>query len=97
MLTLSKSMPVIHNREKQDDSIDPSSELNMYLIHSLTKQIKHLEICKDKINKLEKLTKCDVEQLVDALLHGINDNDKHMYKTGVEFMKHTVSGILSDK
>lgn len=66
------------------------------LLADETKQRKRFE---DKLNKLESVVnKCDVDHLVDSLLHNVDDTNRQIYKTGVEFMKSTVSGILlSDK
>ena len=97
MLTLSKSMPVIIRRENEIDDTKDAASPEMNILHSLTKQIKRLELCQEKILKLEKLARCDVEPLVDALLHNMNETDKKMYQTGIEFMKNTVSGILSNE
>lgn len=106
MLTLSKSMPVITTRALEnngycellngDSSHDRMTTLLVTLLADETKQRKRFE---DKLNKLESVVnKCDVDHLVDSLLHNVDDTNRQIYKTGVEFMKSTVSGILlSDK
>jgi hypothetical protein len=98
MLTLSKSMPIIHreNIDEIDSNVQPPT-LYIFLIHSLVKQIKDLELCQRKHKKLKELTACNVDELIDSLLHDVTDTDKTMYKTGFEFMKNIVSKILSDK
>ena len=61
----------------------------------LAEEMKQRKRFETKLNRLESVvTKCDVDHLVDSLLHDINDTNKQIYKTGVEFMKSTVSGIL---
>ncbi len=69
------------------------------LVALLAEEMKQRKQFQTKLNRLESVvTKCDVDHLVDSLLHDINDTNKQIYKTGVEFMKSTVSGILlSDK
>jgi hypothetical protein len=71
-------------------------EINQYLIKLLAKKINELQDYESKIKKIKHFANSDVEQLVDSLLHNMNDTDKEMYKTGAKFMKHTVTTILSE-
>jgi hypothetical protein len=100
MIHLSKSMPTIHHSSshpnKNDGSGDYTTTTLAILVALLAEEMKQRKQFQTKLNRLESVvTKCDVDHLVDSLLHDINDTNKQIYKTGVEFMKSTVSGILS--
>ena len=98
MIHSSKSSPVLNNpvllEKNKIDVQTQTHDINQYLIQLLAKEIKELKECKTKIKKLHHIANSDVENLIDSLLHNINDIDKQMYKTGVKFMKQTVSNIL---
>ena len=107
MIHSSRSSPVLdHKQLLHTDNVNESldaitqqqqtHEINQYLIKLLAKKIKELQDYESKIKKIKHFANGDVEQLVDSLLHNINDTDKEMYKTGAKFMKHTVTTILSE-
>ena len=37
----------------------------------------------------------DVNDIVDSLLHSLNDEDKAKFKTGMEFMRNELKIVLS--
>lgn len=98
MIHSSKSSPILSNQvlleHNKIDVQTQTHDINQYLIQILAKEIKELKDYKIKIKKLHHIANSDVENLIDSLLHNINDIDKQMYKTGVKFMKQTVSNIL---
>lgn len=107
MIHSSRSSPVLNHKQllysdNIVETLDANTqqphlhEINHYLIKLLAKKIKELQDYESKIKKIKQFANSDVEQLVDSLLHNINDTDKEMYKTGAKFMKHTVATILSE-
>ena len=106
MIHSSRSSPVLNHKQlfytdNVLETLDANTqqqpyEINQYLIKLLAKKIKELQDYESKIKKIKHFANSDVEQLVDSLLHNVNDADKEMYKTGAKFMKHTVTTILSE-
>ena len=103
MIHSSRSSPVLNHKQSlySDNTLDANTqqphlhEINHYLIKLLAKKIKELQDYESKIKKIKQFANSDIEQLVDSLLHNMNETDKEMYKTGAKFMKHTVATILS--
>ena len=98
-LLLNASEDIVYksvNNIKANDMKTQTHEINQYLIKLLSIKIKELQDYESKIKKIKHFANSDVEQLVDSLLHNMNDTDKEMYKTGAKFMKQTVSTILSE-
>lgn len=98
MIYSSKSSPILNDTHKLTETTSKlqSYDINLSLVHLLTQEIKDLKGCQIKIHKLQHIANSDVDNLMDTLFHNLDDIDKQMYKTGVKFMKQTISCILSE-
>ena len=92
-MNTSKSLSSIY---KEDVEISSQQyETFLVIIQRLLGIINELQSFKTKVKTLEKLNKMDVNDIVDSLLHSLNDEDKAKFKTGMEFMRNELKIVLS--
>ena len=93
MMNTSKSLSNIY---KEDVEISSQQyETFLEIIQRLLGIINELQSFKTKVKTLEKLNTIDVNDIVDSLLHSLNDEDKVKFKTGMEFMRNELKIVLS--
>lgn len=93
MMNTSKSLSNIY---KEDVEISSQQyETFLVIIQRLLGIINELQSFKTKVKTLEKLNTMDVNDIVDSLLHSLNDEDKAKFKTGMEFMRNEMKIVLS--
>ena len=94
MMNTSKSLSNIYKADV-DDISSQQHETFLVIIQRLLGIINELQSFKTKVKTLEKLNTMDVNDIVDSLLHSLNDEDKAKFKTGMQFMKNELKIVLS--
>ena len=86
----------LSNIDQEDVEISSQQyETFLVIIQRLLGIINELQSFKTKVKTLEKLNTMDVNDIVDSLLHSLNDEDKTKFKTGMEFMRNELKIVLS--
>ena len=93
MMNTSKSLSNIYKEDVKKSS--QQHEPFLVIIQRLLGIINELQSFKTKVKTLEKLNTMDVNDIVDSLLHSLNDEDKAKFKTGMEFMRNELKIVLS--
>ena len=93
MINTSKSLSNIYKADVEISS--QQHETFLVIIQRLLGIINELQSFKTKVKTLEKLNTMDVNDIVDSLLHSLNDEDKTKFKTGMEFMRNELKIVLS--
>jgi len=47
--------------------------------------------CKEYMKHINELKKVDPDQVTECLLHGMTDDEKSLFRNGVEFMRKRIS------
>lgn len=87
-MNASKSLSSMQN-EQHDN------EILLVIIKKLLEMIDELKDCKLKVNALQRLNEIDINEIVNTLLHKLNEEDKNKFKIGMEFMKNEIKNVLS--
>ena len=93
MMNPSKSLSSIYKEDVEISS--QQHEIFLVIIQKLLGIINELQSFKTKVKTLEKLNEMDLNNIVDSLLHSLNNEDKAKFKTGMEFMKNELKIVLS--
>lgn len=70
------------------------NDILLVIIKKLLEMIEELKSFKNKVNALQRLNEIDINEIVNTLLHKLNEEDKNKFKIGMEFMKNEIQNVL---